>query len=45
MPDCSSETGCVFHPFWSKEKEKITNFLRVNTIDNIAKSKRKSRRA
>ena len=45
MPDCSSETGCVFHPFWSKEKEKITNFLRVNTIDKIAKSRRKSRRA
>jgi Rrf2 family protein len=45
MPDCSSETGCVFHPFWSKEKERITNFLSVNTIDKIAKARRKSKRA
>jgi len=44
MPDCSDETGCVFHPFWSKQKEKITNFLSANTIDKIAKARRKSKK-
>ncbi len=45
MPDCSDETGCVFHPFWSKQKEKITKFLSANTIDKIAKARRKSKKA
>ncbi len=45
MPDCSDETGCVFHPFWSKQKEKITKFLSTNTIDKIAKARKKSERA
>ncbi len=45
MPGCSDETACVFHQFWSKEKEKIINFLSSNTIDKIAKARKKSRRA
>ena len=42
MPNCSDETACEFHPFWSKEKEKIINFLSGNTIDKIAKARKKS---
>lgn len=42
MPNCSDETGCVFHEFWSKEKEKITNFLSMNTIEKIVKERMKS---
>jgi len=44
MPNCSEETGCTFHPFWSKEKEKIINFLSGNTIDKIVKARKKSGR-
>jgi len=44
MPNCSDETGCTFHPFWSKEKERIINFLSGQTIDKIAKARKKSKK-
>ena len=44
MPECSDVNGCVFHSFWSKQKEKIINYLQATTIETIAKARKKSDR-
>lgn len=45
LPGCGSGTNhCPFHPFWSKEKERIAIYLKKNTITTIAARDRKSRK-
>lgn len=45
MPGCGSgTTSCPFHPFWSKEKERIANYLKKNTISTFAARNRKNRK-
>ncbi len=44
LPDCSAENACALHGFWSKQKENIINFLRINTISTLAKTDRSAKK-
>lgn len=43
MPECSSQTNCPFHSFWSKQKDTIAKYLQKNTIAAFAAINRKTR--
>lgn len=35
MPECSAQTNCPFHSFWSEEKIRIKQYLENNTISTV----------
>lgn len=43
LPVCSDQTGCPFHPFWSKQKKEQIKFLRSLTLANAGLMGRKGK--
>lgn len=43
MPECSDETACPIHPFWSKQNERIQKYLLKTTLTSIVLARRKKR--
>lgn len=41
MPECSAQTNCPLHSFWSQEKKRIRKYLEKNTISTIVKENQK----